>query len=77
MAEVLHGVDLRKTARIRRYPWTEWLDGKVRRLHKGKDFFCAMETLQNAFYARCSKAGKRGITRIESESTILVQAVND
>jgi hypothetical protein len=38
------------------YPWTEWLDGQIRRLERGegKDFTCTPQTLRASAY----KAGK-------------------
>lgn len=44
--------------RDRKYPWSEWLDGKVREAVAGEDFEIEPEAFQNLLYQRATREGQ-------------------
>lgn len=61
-----------------RYPWTEWLDGKQRRLVKGEDYLCSTQSMQCYAYSKARERGIRVSVSIEfGGKSVLVQAVTE
>jgi len=74
MAKILESFEFRKWTRNSKYPWNEWLDGKIRRFTRGEDFTCE----SRRFVSACHEAAKRMRlhvrTRVLDETTVVIQA---
>lgn len=78
MAEILENdLPVAKGGPAQLYPWDEWLDGKPRRLRRGEDFACQVNSMRASFSKRAQKRGLFAVTAVEEddEDTLLVQVV--
>jgi hypothetical protein len=56
------------------HPWSEWADGKARRLFKGKDFEGELVSMRTMVHRKARDMGKRAYTRINlADQSIEVQ----
>lgn len=61
-----------------KYPWDEWLDGKVWELEIGADFYSSRESFRHA----AGEAGRRRGFQVQTavprgENTVIIQAVRN
>jgi len=65
----------RNVGRPRKYPWDRWLDGKTRRLIKGKDFKCELATIDdNARKAATARGLRVHVWREPERNAVVLQA---
>lgn len=55
-----------------RYPWDEWLEGSVWRLHGGEDFFIDVRNMQKMAGAAARMRNGRCRTLIEDNKNLLI-----
>jgi hypothetical protein len=65
VAEVLEAFP--EPARRSRYPWDEWLDGRVWRLRQGQDFEANPKTIRSRLQQNARKRGGRARTLEQHE----------
>lgn len=63
MAEVVDEMPSRAgRGQSQKYPWHEWLDGRVWKLTKGADFEVTVEIMRCAFHNKAKSRGLRVVT---------------
>ena len=63
-----------------KYPWDEWLDGKVRLLRKGDQYTTSTDTMRAVASNAAKKAGKRLRTKVTKDDdgceALIIQALD-
>jgi hypothetical protein len=75
VAKVVEDFDWGIPGRPAKYPWDEWLDGRIWVLRRGEDFACDVETIRSGAKKRLRKKGMTIRTRIHEEGDVLVMQV--
>lgn len=59
-----------------KYPYDEWLDGKIHRLKRSEDFAgkVKIQSIRSQISKKATEAGKNLLTQIESPDVIVIQA---
>lgn len=65
MAEVVNGYEFTKATRESKYPWGEWLDGRVWKLTSGVDFDTNAATFRDMCFNRVSGTDLKVRTRVK------------
>jgi len=73
MAKTLDSFDFTLAKASRRYPWTEWLDGRVWQLEAGVDFTCRPHGFTTAVRNNAKKVGAAVNVHIDGD-TVIIQA---
>ena len=60
-----------------KYPWAEWLDGRVWCLHRGVDFTAALHSMQTHVQSVAHRRGKVVRTSVQNIDTLIIQAYTD
>lgn len=66
-----------RKARHQEYPWDKWLDGKIRKLTRGEDFFATVTSFRTVTYRAAAVRGVRVVTDRIDDNTIVIQAFDD
>lgn len=74
MAKVLQQYEPKRRGPKTRYPWDQWLDGKIRRLDqgKGKDFQCSVTSMVDLVRKTARKRGVSVTVHEESAACVIV-----
>ena len=70
MAEIVDELPERK-GKSNKYPWKDWLNGKVWKLTQGTDFTCSSQTFRGMVYSASHRKGLKVITREEGNYVYL------
>lgn len=62
---------------LEKYPWGEWMDGKIRRLTKGKDFDLTVENMMAQVRQTARKRDMRIRANREGNDSFVFQAYSD
>lgn len=75
MPETLRRYEFRKGPPDR-YPWDQWLDGKIHRLTRGreKDFAVSVKAFQSAAHWAAGARGLRVRTQSEGKGVVVLQS---
>lgn len=77
MAKVLESFEFGHDRRSK-YPWSEWLDGRIWQLERGSDFDVAPARLQTQIAKRARHAGVRVRTSASQDgATVVIQAYSN
>ena len=60
-----------------KYPWGEWLDGRVWRLTRGFDFDCTIQSFRVMVHKSARDRGMKVRTVFDGEDAIVVQAYSE
>lgn len=66
----------RRGGKAEQYPFDEWFDGALWRLHRGEDFAVTPTSLRSALYAAAQRRGVKVETRIVG-GVLLVQRTGE
>lgn len=55
-----------------RYPWTEWMDGKVWKITHGEDFQCEIENMRQNIYSKAFSNGMKARTTTRLADGVIV-----
>lgn len=66
----------KKKGRVENYPFDQWLDGAVWRLHKGADYQVSHHSMRSAIYGAAKRRGLRVETRMVN-GVLLVQRTGE
>ena len=75
MPEILESYDFTKTGRGNSYPWEEWSDGQTRRVERGVDFTCKVDSFMNALYGWTRRRGLLCHARRDGVSSVVFYVV--
>ena len=59
-----------------KYPWDEWLDGRIWELKRGEDFQ-SLHSVRSSAYVRARDRGLWARVRIVDEDTVVIQAAKE
>jgi hypothetical protein len=64
---------------VAKYPWDQWLDGRIHRLRRGDvvdedHFTCAAATLQTQVHTAAHARGKLARVKVEDKDTVVLIA---
>ena len=71
MAEVIEDMPF-DSSNAKKYPWDEWLDGRIWKLTRGSDFSISAVNMRTTIYARALRRGLRASVSVKEDSTIIV-----
>ena len=68
--------DFRQMGRSPKYPWREWMDGRIWKIVKGKDYTISTQQMRNSMRDAAKKHGKSIRTEVVDDGKAIVfQAV--
>lgn len=77
MAEVLDSFDFIGRGRRQKYPWSDWLNGKIWKLTQGHDFSVSPGHMRNSVFTAARANGKRVHTRVDGDCLYIQTYMDD
>lgn len=72
MATTLDEYDFRHRGPIPKYPWREWLDGRIWKIVKGKDYEISTQQMRNSVAGAAARQGKAIRTEVVDDGKAIV-----
>lgn len=76
MAKVLESFEFKRAGREAKYPWKEWLDGRVWQIERGEDFGPTAERMRIMVSRTAERFGVKVRTSVSGD-TVIFQAITD
>lgn len=73
MAEVLETYEFTPRIGLRRYPWNEWMDGRVWRIRYGEDYHIVTQNMRSTLHVRAANNGQKVHVSKEDKDTLVFQ----
>ncbi len=71
MAEVLESFAFPKTIGL--YPWAQWADGQIWKIHRGTDFAISTSAFRNSLRGKAARLNRLVHTAIVDDDAIVFQ----
>lgn len=70
MSEILESFEFGRYRRPGRYPWDEWTDGRIWRIHRGIDYDCQTDSMGGNLYRHAERWQLRVVVHLSDDSIV-------